>query len=156
MADRIRGAIFSISFPAESGHTDFSNKTLIFTGTREDHVKLPASTKPATWSAIGGVIAGMALLSYGFGYMSPTAAERIARIRSDTAVIAVLAPACAVKFRELPDYAAKRAALEKASAYERGGIFPKDLVSLPGQSYANSDLVAACTEAILKMKTAAK
>jgi hypothetical protein len=42
------------------------------------------------------------------------------------------------KFRELPDYAAKRAALEKASAYERRDIFPatysqRKLVTGPGQ-----------------------
>ena len=117
-------------------------------------MKLPDSTKAATWSAVGGVIAGMALMSYGFGYMSPTAAEKIAKTQSDSAVVAVLAPACAAKFRELPDYVAKRAALEKAPTYERRDIFPKELVSLPGQTDPDSDLAAACAEAVLKMKAA--
>jgi len=117
-------------------------------------VKLPDSTKAATWSAIAGVIAGMALMSYGFGYMSPSAADKIAKAQSETAVVAVLAPACAAKFRELPDYAAKRAALEKASSYERRDIFPKELISLPGQTYPDTELAAACAEAVLKMKAA--
>jgi hypothetical protein len=121
---------------------------------RGAHVKLPASTKAATWSALGGVIVGMALMSYGFGYMSPSATEKIAKTQSDAAVIAVLAPACAAKFRELPDYAAKRAALEKASDYQRSDIFPKELVTLPGKTYTNADLASACTEAVLKMKAA--
>ena len=117
-------------------------------------MKLPNSTKAASWSAFGGVIAGMALMSYGFGYMSPTAAEKIAKTQSDSAVVAVLAPTCAAKFRELPDYAAKRAALEKAASYERRDIFPKELISLPGQTYPDTELAAACAEAVLKMKTA--
>ena len=121
---------------------------------RGAHVKLPASTKAATWSALGGVIVGMALMSYGFGYMSPSATEKIAKTQSDAAVIAVLAPACAAKFRELPDYAAKRAALEKASDYQRSDIFPKELVTLPGKTYTDADLASACTEAVLKMKAA--
>lgn len=118
-------------------------------------MKLPASTKTATWSAVGGVIVGMALMSYGFGYMSPTAAEKIAQTRADTAVVAVLAPDCAVKFRALPDYAAKREALATASSYQRSDLFPKELVTLPGKSYTDSDLVTACSAAILKMKAAA-
>ena len=118
-------------------------------------MKLPPSTKAATWSAIGGVIVGMALMPYAFGYISSGDAEKIARTRTDNAVVAVLTPECAAKFRALPDYAAKRAALEKASSYQRSEMFPKELVTLPGQSYSNSDLVSACTEAVLKMKAAA-
>ena len=117
-------------------------------------MNLPQSTKAATWSAIGGVIVGMAVMSYGFGYMSPSAAGKIAKAEADTAVVAVLAPECAVKFRALPDYVAKRMALEKATTYQRGDIFPKELVTLPGSTYADSDLVAACTSAVLKQKTA--
>lgn len=117
-------------------------------------MKLPNSSKPATWGAISGVIAGMILMSYGFGYMSPSAAEKLAKSRSDTAVVAILAPICATKFRELPDYAAKRAALEKAPPYQRDDIIPKDLISMPGQSYPDSGLTAACAEAVLKLKAA--
>lgn len=97
----------------------------------------------------------MALMPYGFGYMSAGAAEKLAKTRADSAVVAVLAPECAAKFRALPDYAAKREALEKASSYQRSDMFPKELVTLPGQSYTDTDLVTACTAAVLKMKAAA-
>jgi len=117
-------------------------------------MKLPTSTTPVVWSAVGGLIAGMVLMSYGFGYISPSGAEKMAKAESNKAVIAVLAPACAAKFRALPDYAAKRAALEKASSYERRDVFPKELVTMPGQSYADTDLTEACTEAVLKIKAA--
>jgi hypothetical protein len=118
-------------------------------------VHLPPSTKAATWSAIAGVIVGMALMPYAFGYISAGDAEKIAKTRTENALVAVLTPECAAKFRALPDYAAKRDALEKAPSYQHSGMFPKELVSLPGQSYTNSDLVAACAAVVLKMKAAA-
>ena len=118
-------------------------------------MKLPQYTQAAAWSAFGGLIAGMVLMSYGFGYMSPSTAEKIAKSQTDAAVIAVLAPECATKFRALPDYAAKRAALEKAAGYQRGELFPRELVTLPGNNYTDSDLVAACTSVILKQTAAA-
>jgi hypothetical protein len=46
-------------------------------------------------------------------------------------------------------------ALEKAPVYQRSDMFPKELVTLAGQSYTNSDLVAACAAVVLKMKAAA-
>ena len=86
--------------------------------------------------------------------MSPTAADKIAKTQSEAAVVSVLAPVCATKFRELPDFTAKRAALEKASMYERRDIFPKELVTLPGESRPDADLASACSAAVLKMKAA--
>jgi hypothetical protein len=34
--------------------------------------------KPAVWTGAGGVVVGMFLLSYGFGFMSRTTAEKLA------------------------------------------------------------------------------
>jgi hypothetical protein len=121
---------------------------------RKKSMKFPNSTKPALWSAVGGVIAGMVLMSYGFGYTSPGSAEKVAQQRADGAVVAILAPGCAAKFRMLPDYTAKREALEKAAAYQRSDVIPKELTTLPGKSYTDSDLVAACSAEILKEKAA--
>jgi hypothetical protein len=67
--------------------------------------------KPSLWTGAGGVVVGMLLLSYGFGFMSRTAAEKLASTSSERAVIAVLAPVCADKFRALPDVAARTATL---------------------------------------------
>ncbi len=58
--------------------------------------------RPSLWTGAGGVVVGMVLLSYGFGFMSPTAAEKLASSSSDTAMVAVLAPICAAKFGVLP------------------------------------------------------
>jgi len=93
----------------------------------------------------------MLVLSYGFGFMSRTTAERMARTSSETAVIAVLAPVCADKFRALPDVAARTATLvaNKDYSYKMREAFPEALITLPGKSYTDSDLTAACANLIL-------
>jgi hypothetical protein len=107
--------------------------------------------KPSLWTGAGGVVVGMLLLSYGFGFISRTTAENLASTRSETAVIAVMAPVCAEKFRALPDAAARTATLvaNKDYSYKMREAFPADLITLPGKSYADSDLTAACASLIL-------
>ena len=79
----------------------------------------------------------MVLLSYGFGFMSRTSAERLASTSSDRAVVAVLAPICADKFSALPDVAERKVALvaDKDNSYKMREAFPEALITLPGKSY---------------------
>ena len=61
--------------------------------------------KPSLWTGVGGVVVGMFLLSYGFGFMSRKTAEELASTSSEKAVIAVLAPSArtsSVHCRMLP------------------------------------------------------
>jgi hypothetical protein len=107
--------------------------------------------KPSLWTGVGGVVVGMFLLSYGFGFMSPTAAEKMASADSEKSVIAVLAPVCADKFGALPDVAARKATLiaDKDNSYKMRDAFPEAMITLPGKSYPDSDLTAACAALIL-------
>jgi hypothetical protein len=107
--------------------------------------------KPSLWTGAGGVIAGMFLLSYGFGFMSQNTAEKLASTNSESAVIAVLAPVCAEKFGALPDVAARTATLvaDKDDSYKMREAFPEAMITLPGKSYPDSDLTAACAGLIL-------
>jgi hypothetical protein len=107
--------------------------------------------KPSLWTGAGGVVVGMLLLSYGFGFMSRTTAEKAARTSSETAVVAVLAPVCAEKFRALPDVAARTATLvaNKDYSYKMRESFPEALITLPGKSYPDTDLTTACAGLIL-------
>jgi hypothetical protein len=93
----------------------------------------------------------MVLLSYGFGFMSRSAAERLASASSDTAVIAVLAPICADKFSALSDVVERKVTLvaAKDSSYKMREAFPEALITLPGKSYPDSDLTAKCAALIL-------
>jgi hypothetical protein len=96
----------------------------------------------------------MLLLSYGFGFMSRNTAEKLASTSSERAVIAVLAPVCADKFRALPDVAARTATLvaDKDNSYKMREAFPEALITLPGKSY-RSDRRRMCRP-VLTPKTA--
>jgi len=82
-------------------------------------------------------------------------ADKMAKERSELAVIAVLAPVCADKFRALPDAEAKQVALSKVDSWKRRDEFPKEFVTLPGESYPSSALVHACYTLLLAPKSAA-
>ena len=107
--------------------------------------------KPALWTGAGGVVVGMFLLSYGFGFMSRTTAEKLASTTSEKAVVAVLAPVCAAKFGALPDAVARTATLvaDKENSYKMREAFPAALITLPGKNYPDSDLTSACAGLIL-------
>ena len=107
--------------------------------------------KPSLWTGAGGVVVGMLLLSYGFGFVSRTTAEKLASASSEKAVVAVLAPVCADKFRGLPDVAARTATLvaDKDNSYKMREAFPEAMITLPDKSYPDSDLTAACAALIL-------
>jgi hypothetical protein len=93
----------------------------------------------------------MVLLSYGFGFMSRTSAEKLASTSSDTAVVAAMAPVCADKFSALPDAAERKLTLvaAKDNSYKMREAFPPALITLPGKSYPDSDLTAACGGLVL-------
>ncbi len=105
--------------------------------------------------AAAGAVATMFVGFYWGGWSLGSTADKMARERSELAVIAALAPVCAEKFRALPDADAKKAALSKIDSWKRRDEFPKELVTLPGESYPNAALVDACSTLLLAPKSAA-
>ncbi len=105
--------------------------------------------------AAAGAVATMFVGFYWGGWSIASTADKMARERSELAVVAALAPACADKFRAMPDADAKMVALSKVDSWRRGDEFPKEFVTLPGQSYRSSALVDACYALLLAPKSAA-
>jgi hypothetical protein len=106
----------------------------------------------------GATVGAVATIAVGFGWGGWTlgsTADRVAKERSGLAVVAALAPVCADKFRALPDAEAKTIALSKADSWRRGDEFPKELVTLPGETYPSTALVYACSTLLLTPKSAA-
>ena len=101
------------------------------------------------------VAAGFNWFGPGFGWVTGRAADRMADNRSETAVIAILAPICAEKFLAQSDVAARKAAFAKMDSWTRRDRLPKEWTTLPGGSYRNSDLMDACSAEILKPRIAA-
>jgi alpha/beta superfamily hydrolase len=105
-------------------------------------------------AAAGAVAAILVGFSFG-GWSLGSTSERMAKERSDQAVVTALAPVCADKFRALPEAAAKTVALSKVDSWRRIDEFPKELVTLPGETSPNSALAYACSALLLAPKSAA-
>ena len=104
--------------------------------------------------AAAGAVATMFVGFYWGGWSVSSTADKMAKERSELAVVAALAPVCADKFRALPDVAAKTVALSKVESWKREEEFPKEFVTLPGETSPSSALVRACY-ALLVPKSAA-
>ena len=113
------------------------------------------SLKRLLQGAAAGAIATMVVGFYWGGWSLGSTADKMAKERSNLAVIAALAPVCADKFRALPDALAKQAGLSKIESWKRRDEFPKEFVTLPGESYPSSALVDACSTLLLAPKSAA-
>jgi alpha/beta superfamily hydrolase len=105
----------------------------------------------ATAGAVATIVVGF---SWG-GWSLSSTADKMAKEQSERAVVAALAPVCADKFRALPDAAAKTVALSKADSWNRAAEFPKEFITLPGETYPSSALVYACSTLLLAPKSAA-
>ena len=105
--------------------------------------------------AAAGAVATMVVGFYWGGWSLGSTVDKMAKERSELAVVAALAPVCVAKFRALPDAAAKQVALSKIDSWKRRDEFPKEFVTLPGESYPNSALVDACYTLLLAPKSAA-
>jgi len=105
----------------------------------------------------GAVVGAVATIVVGFnwgGWSLGSTADKMAREQSKLAVVAALAPVCAEKFRAQPDAAAKTVAISKVDAWNRTKDFPKEFVTLPGETYPNSALVDACYALLMAPKQA--
>ena len=105
--------------------------------------------------AAAGAVATIVVGFYWGGWTLGGTAEKIAKERSELAVVTALAPVCAANFRALPDAEAKKVALSKVDSWKRVEEFPKEFVTLPGESSPSSALVDACYTLLFAPKSAA-
>ena len=107
----------------------------------------------------GAAVGAIATIVVGFnwgGWSLGSTADKMATEQSKLAVVAALAPVCADKFRAQPDAAAKTIALSKeVYPWNRAKDFPKEIVTLPGETEPSSALVDACYALLLVPKSAA-
>ena len=75
--------------------------------------------------AAAGAVATIVVGFYWGGWLLGSTADKMAKERSDLAVVSALAPVCAEKFRALPDADAKKVALSKVELVEAPGRIPK-------------------------------
>jgi hypothetical protein len=106
----------------------------------------------------GAAAGAVATIFIGFnwgGWSLGSTADKMAKDRSELAVVAALAPVCADKFRAQPDAAAKTIALSKLDSWKRVDEFPKEFVTIPGETFPSSALAASCYALLMAPKSAA-
>ena len=116
-------------------------------------------TAKISWkSNVVSFIAGMLVLTFGFGFMSEATHEKRATASTDEVLRPYLARDCAAQVRLLPDFETRKATLiaKKGNAYEMRQAIPENLVSLPGHHWADDQVAAACADLILNPATPAK
>src|SRR5438552_18693273 len=123
-------------------------------------MQVPASLEGESLTRLlrGAAVGAVATIVIGFnwgGWTLGSTVDKIAKEQTELGVVAALAPVCAEKFRALPDAEAKRVALSKVDSWKRREEFPKEFVTLPGESYPSSALVDACYTLLLAPKSAA-
>ena len=89
---------------------------------------------------------------YGFGWTLGSTAEQKVKDAGEAAIVRVLAPICADKFRQASDSAAKLAALNGTDSWKRDD-FIKDTgyATFPGSEY-DRKVADACVELLTQVK----
>lgn len=114
--------------------------------------KYVAMIKPAVWGAVVGA-AALAIVGFNWGnWHTGGSVTSLTEQKSREAVIAVLAPICAERFKNGADATAQHAALKKASTWSRGEFIEKGgWATLPGQKLPASGVAVACADMLDKM-----
>ena len=107
----------------------------------------------------GAAVGAVATIIVGFnwgGWTLGSTVEKVAKERTDTGVIAALAPICVDQFRHAANATANFTELNKISyAWDRGMFIEKGgWAIMPGSEKADSAVAKACAETLSKLKTA--
>jgi hypothetical protein len=105
------------------------------------------SLKPGIWGAVVGAAAISVVGFSSLGWTLGSTAERMAKERSQTAVVDVLAPICVEKFQHQADAATKLSEFKKVSSWDRRSFIEKGgWATMTGTDGPNSAVVTACAE----------
>jgi hypothetical protein len=115
--------------------------------TKVQQMKVHPNLKPGIWGAVVGAVAISVLGFSSFGWTLGSTAERMARERAQTAVVAVLTPICVEKFQHQANASAKLVEFNKVASWDRRAIIEKGgWATTPGNDGPNSAVVTACAE----------
>jgi hypothetical protein len=110
-------------------------------------MKVPAWLKPGIWGAVVGAIAIMILGFWQMGWVTGSTADRMAKNRADSAVVAALVPFCVANAERDPDQAKLVKLRAEQSSYDRNQLVSDSgWATLPGMTSADRALVSACSD----------
>ena len=110
-------------------------------------MQISPDIKPLCWGAVGGAVA-LAVIGFSYGgWVTGGTAQQMAQQRSDAAVVAVLAPICADRFRQHADMGTNLVELKKVSSWQRGAFVEKGgWATMPGSTSPNAGVASACAD----------
>jgi hypothetical protein len=106
--------------------------------------------------AAAGAVATM-IVGFGWGgWTFGSTAEKVAKERAESAVVAVLAPICVEQFRQAANAPTNLTELNKISyAWDRGTFIEKGgWATMPGSEKADSAVAKACADTLGSLKAA--
>ncbi len=108
-------------------------------------MKIPMELKPAAWGAVGGAVA-LAIVGFTWGgWVTGGSSALAARQGADIAVIAALAPICALQFRDQPDVESKLAELKALGSYAQSSFIEKGgWATMPGSKNPVDGVAESC------------
>ena len=110
-------------------------------------MKVPTWLKPGIWGAVVGAIAIMILGFWQMGWVTGSTADRMAKNRADSAVVAALVPFCVANAERDPDQAKLVKLRAEQSSYDRNQLVSDSgWATLPGMTSADRGLVSACSD----------
>lgn len=121
---------------------------------KDGPMKIPAETKPVIWGAVGGAIA-LAVVGFTWGgWSTASSSERMAKERSQNAVVAALSPICVSNFQQQPNADAALVELKKISSWSQGDFIAKGgWATMVGSTSPDPAVAKACAEALGMPKT---
>jgi hypothetical protein len=110
-------------------------------------MNVPVWVKPGVWGGVVGAIAMMIVGFWAMGWTTGGTADRMARDRADSAVVAALLPFCVANAERDPDLAKLAKLKTEQSSYSRGQIVSDSgWATLPGMTTPDHGLASACSD----------
>lgn len=120
-------------------------------------MQIPAWVKPTLWGVVGGALAWWAILAWGLGWISASAATNLAQQQAEAAVVAAVSPYCVARFEKQANAVAVWQKLKTSAAnFNQDDFLVKGgWTALPGKkldpSYANA-VADNCATRLLALK----
>ena len=116
-------------------------------------MRQPTWLKPGIWGVIVGAVATMIIGFSWLGWTLGSTADRLARVRTDSAVASALTPICVQSFMKQVDAPKQLTGLKETESWRQREVVEKGgWATMPGSTTPADGVASACAEALVKTK----
>ena len=111
------------------------------------------SQNPFLLGALAGAVISVWTGFDALGWKTSSASETLVKRGADSAVVSAYARVCSANFKNLKDFDARLATLQKAERYSRGDVVGKaGLATMVGEKEATQGVAQACADLLIPEK----